>query len=227
MTEHGWLEALAYAMGDLAHAEAASFELHMSDCDLCAQYLEEVRGVEVALGSSMAQMPPTALWEKVRREALRARPLPAPESEIGSFLQALHESGVHGACAFLNARTTHRFTGVYRLEAPVLRNAFLYDREQPTIPRGDDSPARETYCSIVLATGASFATADALTDTRLREHPARESVRSYFGVPLRRADQSRYGTLCHFDVVPRAIPHQERSLMEAAAPLVMRAIEGH
>lgn len=226
MIDHEWLDvALAYALGELAPVESASFELHMAGCGMCSRYLDEVLGVEVAMARAVARKPPAALWDRVRREALRRRPAAAAEDELAVFRQVLHRSGVHAACALLNARTTHRFTGVYRLETPVLRNVYLYDREQPAVPRGEDSTARETYCSIVLASGAAFATADSLADPRLHEHPARDSVRSYFGVPLRRADDSRYGTLCHFDVVPRKIPHEERGLMEAVAPLVMQEVE--
>jgi hypothetical protein len=62
-----------------------------------------------------------------------------------------------------------------------------------------------------------------LTDDRLRQHPARASVRSYCGVLLSAADGTPFGTLCHFDLVPGEVPRDELAVMTAAAPLLMRA----
>ena len=48
-----------------------------------------------------------------------------------------------------------------------------------------------------------FTTANALTDTRLDRHPAREAVLAYCGVPVMDSSGNLLGTLCHYDVVPR------------------------
>lgn len=61
----------------------------------------------------------------------------------------LAAEGAGGVLALLNARVPHRFTGVYRLDPPVLRNVRLYDRHNPRLVVGADAPLRETYCSIV------------------------------------------------------------------------------
>lgn len=39
-----------------------------------------------------------------------------------------------------------------------------------------------------------------------RRHAARSKVQCYVAVLLRNADGTPYGTLCHYDVVPRATP---------------------
>ena len=133
--------------------------------------------------------------------------------------------GVQEALRFLNSRTSHRFTGVYRFDTPHLRNVALLDADLPSVTRGDDVPLEATYCSLVGSFERPFATDDAGVDERLRQHPARDSVRSYCGVLLRASDGAAFGTLCHFDLIPCDVPVQEITLMEAAARLIMDAVE--
>jgi GAF domain-containing protein len=135
----------------------------------------------------------------------------------------LAECGLHAGLRYLNARTRHRFTGVYRFDPPMLRNLCLFDRENPTLRFGGDTPMRETYCSLVGAKVSPFATPDAAADGRLLDHPARLSVLAYCGVPLVDDQGSCFGSLCHFDVRPRLVPADEVPLLERAAPLVLRA----
>jgi len=142
---------------------------------------------------------------------------------VRSFALLLEEGGMHAGLAFLNARTRHRFTGVYRFDPPMLRNICLFDRENPTLRLGGDTPMRETYCSLVGAADAPFVTDDAGRDARLAEHPARTSVIAYFGVPLRGEGGACFGTLCHFDLRPRLAPLDELPLLEHVAPIVARA----
>ncbi len=119
------------------------------------------------------------------------------------------------ALAMLNARTRYRFTGVYRVDPPTLRNLFLFDRENPALSLGGEAvPLESTYCSIVAATRAPFLVEDATTDPRLAAHPSRDSVVSYFGVPVRNADGQVFGTLCHYDVRPRMLPAAEVAVLD-------------
>ena len=137
----------------------------------------------------------------------------------------LSHQGVHEALRFLNSRTPHRFTGLYRFDGPTLRNIALFDSYSSDVKKGDDVPMAETYCSIVGQLEGTFTTEDARRDVRLRAHPARNTVISYCGALLRDAEDRPFGTLCHFDVVPCEVPIREMPLMEAAAPLLMAAIE--
>lgn len=150
------------------------------------------------------------------------------QRELNEVVEAIDEliesDGVHAALAFLNARSPHRFTGVYRLDPPTLRNVRLYDRENPELEIGKDTPLRETYCSITGSTADPFATADARADERLAEHLARESVLSYCGVPLLDEAGEAVGTLCHFDFTPRPIPTSEVAIMRAVAPRILSAL---
>ena len=128
------------------------------------------------------------------------------------------------ALRFLNSRTPHRFTAMYRFEPPTLKNLMLFDSYAPDVTKGDDAPMVETYCAIVGQTARSFTTEDARRDDRVRSHPARNTVISYCGVLLRDAEGKPFGTLCHFDLVPSDVPVHEMPLMEAAAPLLMKAV---
>jgi hypothetical protein len=139
---------------------------------------------------------------------------------------AMAARGAHGVLAFLNSRVPHRFTGIYRLDPPMLRSVRLFDRENPRLEVGVDAPMRETYCSIVGAAAEPFTTPDAASDARLDAHPARESTLAYCGVPLVGADGMPLGTLCHFDLVPRPVPHGEIPVLLAAASLLLPAVLG-
>ena len=146
---------------------------------------------------------------------------------LGKVEEKLQRDDLHGVLDLLNARTSHRFTGVYRFDPPTLRNVALFDRNNPELRVGPDAPLVETYCSIVGATEASFATPDAESDPRLLEHPARDSTLSYCGVMLTAAEEEEpFGTLCHFDLVPQPVPEEEVPVLEAVAPLVARHVRG-
>jgi PAS domain S-box-containing protein len=131
---------------------------------------------------------------------------------------------VHAVLRYLNGRTAHRFTGLYRFDGAVLRNVALYDREEPATRVGADAPLGETYCGIVGAAERPFFTAHAGEDPRLVEHAARENVVSYCGALVRAAGGTPVGTLCHFDLRPQPVPADEIPLLEAVAPLLSPSV---
>lgn len=145
---------------------------------------------------------------------------PRADAEILARVERLlRGSGPRAALEYLNQRTRFRFTGIYQADPPVLRNLILVDRENPSLDAsGAVCPLDETYCAITCAREALFRTIDAPNDPRLVSHPARDSVISYAGVPLRLADGRAWGTLCHFDLRPRLLPAAELRLLEAVAP---------
>lgn len=138
----------------------------------------------------------------------------------------LRSSRVVPALAYLNARTRFRFTGIYRVEPPFLRNLHLFDRENPALNvSGNVGPLEDTYCSITARSERGFATPDALADRRLEAHAARDSVISYCGIPIRMEDGRVWGTLCHFDVRPRLIPPAEVPVLESVVTLFAKWIQ--
>ncbi len=132
------------------------------------------------------------------------------------FYFLLDSAGMLPALGMLNARTRYRFTGVYRVVPPDLRNEDLFDRENPTLSLGGDvTRLDDTYCGIVAATATPFLAIDSQSDPRLKKHPGRDSVVSYIGVPVRDSHGQIIGTLCHFDVRPRILPLDELALLES------------
>jgi GAF domain-containing protein len=157
------------------------------------------------------------------RESLSPSMLAKLEAEFGT---ARRLAGIRAALALLNARTRFRFTGVYRLDPPLLRNVYLYDRENPSLNvSGDINTLRETYCSIVAESSGPFDTEDATRDSRLVDHPARSTVVSYLGVPIRGADGRVWGTLCHFDSRRRLIPLEEVPVLEWVARSLTNSLD--
>ncbi|MBV9926601.1 MAG: GAF domain-containing protein [Acidobacteria bacterium] len=143
---------------------------------------------------------------------------------IEFFREALAEGGVRAALRFLNARSPHRFTSIYRFDGSTLHNLYLYDRANPEFGLFPDAPLGESYCSIINETASTFATHDSLNDERVEGHPKRELVLSYCGIPLVREDGTLFGTLCHFDFVPHAIAAEEVEFLEAVAPYILREL---
>lgn len=143
---------------------------------------------------------------------------------IDDFERTLSSSGLHAALGLLNARTTHRFTGVYRFDGDWLRNVALFDRWNPQAAGGVDAPMRETFCAILPTQGATLEVVDGSTDGRF-PWMSENAVMSYCGALIRAESGDPFGTLCHFDMSRcEAASSQLFPLMEAAAPLIYRAV---
>ncbi len=132
----------------------------------------------------------------------------------------LRSGGVGDVLEYLNARTQHRFTGLYRFDGAVLRNVALFDREEQQSRRGADSPLCETYCSIVGETQKSVAITDANADPRAANNPGRQSVLSYCGALVRATDGTPIGTLCSFDPAPQPVMDGHIALLEVTARML-------
>jgi GAF domain-containing protein len=139
-----------------------------------------------------------------------------------SFEARLRQGGLAAGLAMLNERARFRFTGLYRVVPPQLRNIALHDRENPTLSMsGAVCALADSYCSIVHERGRPFRVSDAPAEARLRAHPARDSVQSYAGVPVRLPGGGILGTLCHFDGRPRIMPASEVRVLREVAPLLV------
>jgi CheY-like chemotaxis protein len=191
---------------DKERATAAGFAVHVMkpfDREALLHVVAELVPARAASAGAAAEAPPLP----VLRQILRA-------------------DGVIAALRFLNARVPHRFTGIYRFDGKTLRNLHLVDRTEPGRTRGDDPPLDATYCSLVGLERRPFSTADAGSDERLTHHLARENVQSYCGALLRNADGTPFGSLCHFDVVPRPVPPDEIAVLAGVAPWIAREVAG-
>lgn len=143
------------------------------------------------------------------------------DAAIRMLAAMLARNDIHAVLEALNHRTRFRFTGVYQVIPPRLRNVHLFDRENPRLNvSGDITSLDIGYCGITCGSGQPFLTGDARRDPRLRTHPARTSMISYVGVPIRTNDGIAWGTLCHFDMRPRLIPVAEIPILTAVSALL-------
>jgi GAF domain-containing protein len=125
------------------------------------------------------------------------------EDHFQTFSEVLKASGARDALAYLLSQSDYRFIGVFRFQDGKANAAIHYDRENPTVLNATEVPDTATYCCFVRDSQGVFTTANALTDQRLTDHPAREAVLAYCGVPVMDSSGHLLGTLCHYDVVPR------------------------
>lgn len=143
--------------------------------------------------------------------------------QLADFQVALRE-GVHAALCYLNSRTPHRFTGVYRYDDEMLRNMALFDRFEPDTQTGGDIPMTDAYCANVGRNREPLEFADAETDGRFLYLPGSPVV-CYSGVLISTPDGVPYGTLCHYDIRRCETRTSDIPLLKAAAPLIYLAIE--
>lgn len=142
---------------------------------------------------------------------------------LAEFRAALF-GGVHAALRYLNSRTPHRYTGVYRYDGEMLRNMALFDRSEPEKPRGGDIPMVDAYCANVGRNREPLEFADASGDGRFPYLPGSPVV-CYSGVLITSPEGVPYGTLCHYDVRRCETRASDIPLLKAAAPLIYDALE--
>lgn len=145
-------------------------------------------------------------------------------SSINANLQemkALRDSaGVRSVLIYLNERTSHRFTAMFRFVGPKLNSVCFYDRDCPEIESCQETPISASYCVFVRDMGQTFTTIDSLSDQRVSSHPKRLEIRSYVGVPLIDVSGDMFGTICHFDTLPCSIDDRSVELMEALGSIL-------
>lgn len=152
------------------------------------------------------------------RRAARARD--RLEADARAFGAVLERDGVKPALRFLNQRTVHRLTAVYRFDDDDLINVELYDREDPFAKLQPRAPISASYCRYVRDTNGSVTISNAQADERVIDHPKRESVGSYVGACIPNPDGSAYGSLCHFDPRPHVFSDLDLDLLTEAARLL-------
>lgn len=149
---------------------------------------------------------------------------PAHKVSSERFEEAMERGGIHGALRFLNARSPYRYTAIYRFEGEMVRNLYLFDRLGTASSDPSPVPMGDTFCQFVGASG-NFSTGNSLQDPRLDEHPKREVLKSYFGLPLSRKPGTIFGSLCHFDSFPQSIDDDEIPFLESIAPELMKHLK--
>lgn len=150
-----------------------------------------------------------------------AAPPPARIADVLRLVEReLAQRGVAAAMQVMNARVPHRFTGVYRLDGPMLRNVVLCDKHRHLEPVDlKVVPFKDSFCQFVLR-DSIFVTTDSGHDERLAGHPYGGVVGCYAGVPIARTPTSLDGTLCHFDLASHSIEDDEFLLLQEVAKLL-------
>jgi CheY-like chemotaxis protein len=155
-----------------------------------------------------------------------AKPSDEDPPAIRDFRAVLAAQGMHQALGYLNRRTSHRFTGIFRFETKLIHGLQLFDREHATPPEGSDAPLRSTYSGIIAEQRQPFVVWDSHKETGLANHPARDKERAFCGVLLRRGNGQPFGTLCHFDPLPQEPNPDVLGLLLLVAPIVSGVIAG-
>ncbi|MCC6426527.1 MAG: GAF domain-containing protein [Phycisphaerales bacterium] len=138
-------------------------------------------------------------------------------------LKAIYlSSGVRAALGFLNGLTSHRFTALYRFDDQMLTNLYFFDRHDPSATSSPQIPVLASYCVFVRSSSQMFRTVDALRDERVADHPKRQQIQSYCGVPLCDESGRVFGTICHFDFDPMGISDAIVALMEFMGALLSK-----
>ncbi len=138
--------------------------------------------------------------------------------EVGEFAALLQQQGVYAALEYLNRRTPHRYTGLFRFAGDMLHNEALFDRNQPGVQQGFEAPLATTYCALVGIQQVPLYITDATQDPHVQGLVQSPTI-SYCGVLIRDAQGRPYGTLCHYDLQRCQERTTDVPLLEAAAAL--------
>lgn len=130
------------------------------------------------------------------------------------------QGGLRPAMEFVNRQGGHRFSAVLKFDAGMLKSLCLVDRENPGAERWEEIPVEASYCVFVRDSGRAVRINDSLSDARAVGHPKRQTVRAYYGHPLVDERGAVFGTICHFDVVPRDAHPDPEGLMGVLGDLL-------
>ena len=147
---------------------------------------------------------------------------PPHASDLAAFSRALREDGLHAALLFLNARTPHRYTGVFRFDGDMLRNVALVDKWDSDLTHGADVPLAEAYCAHLHRTGEPLQVAHGPSDARV-PWMAGSAIVSYCGAVITTPGGEPWGALCHFDLSRCEAKESDMPLLVAAAARIHRA----
>ena len=119
------------------------------------------------------------------------------------FASLMATDGIRAALYSVLRKSDYRFISIFRFKDGKATSSVHVDRNDLNARQAAEVADTATYCCYVRNSDRPFATADATTDSRTADHPAREVVRSYVGIPIFEPEGGFIGTLCHYDLVPR------------------------
>ena len=143
---------------------------------------------------------------------------------ISEFWSIVRSRGLHDGLRFLNARTPHRYTGIYRYDGDMLRNVYLYDQFEPSARKGDDVKLTDAYCAIVGERRSPVEFADINEEESIDVKPG-SAVVSYCGALITDDHGEPFGTLCHYDTKPSQARLSDAPILAAIAPLIFEVLQ--
>ena len=143
----------------------------------------------------------------------------APSFRVDDVRAAMHEGGVSAALSVLNAGVPHRYSAIFKLDGPLLRNTHMFDKLGQLRPEGLETVVlAESFCQVVLRDG--FLLVDhSGRERQLDGSPYQNVVVAYHGVPILDNAGELSGTLCHFDMVEQSLSDPEFACLQEAARL--------
>lgn len=138
--------------------------------------------------------------------------------EVGAFASLLTQQGVPAALAYLNRRTPHRYTGLFRFDGDVLHTQVLFDCNHLARQPEQEVRLATAYCALVGRQQAGLNIPGAPAD------PPAAGVATppifYQSVLIHDAQGRACGTLCHYDLQRCQQRTTDHPLLEAAASLL-------
>lgn len=119
------------------------------------------------------------------------------------FSNLLSSDGIRAALYSVLRQSDYRFLSIFRFKDGKATSCVHVDRSDLLVTQADEVPDTATYCLYVRNNKQPFVTANAAADARTANHPARDVVLSYCGIPILESDGTLIGTLCHYDLVAR------------------------
>lgn len=144
---------------------------------------------------------------------------PRLKGDFDALARELSLGGLRGALAFLNRRTPHRYTGVFRFDGDMLRNVALVDKWDSSVLKGDDVPIATAYCAHLQRTGLPLEVEDGDADPRVPWMHGSPIV-SYCGAVIKDPQGEPWGALCHFDSARCDSRASDMPLLLAAATVL-------
>jgi GAF domain-containing protein len=171
----------------------------MSDDCAPAQALSELKeAVDVARGQARSGMA-----AGVRPAVSSAGQIDQTAVAFNVFSKLLISDGIRAALYSVLRHSSYRFISIFRFMDGKATSCVHVDREDLLASQADEVPDTATYCLHVRNSNRPFVTANAAWDARTSNHPARDVVLSYCGVPILASDGTLIGTLCYYDLVAR------------------------
>lgn len=129
------------------------------------------------------------------------------------------QSELRSAVAKLNAQSGCRYTSILRFaENHTLVSIWTHDREAPdadAFPVG--LPVAASYCVLIQRDGALCKIENAPLDVRVTDHPKRDELACYVGVPIWTGGGQLFGSLCSYDREPRLVSDEVLQLHQQVA----------